>query len=82
MKILGKFAFGNVLAEDAVCLVWVGESWWLLSGGTRPSWDVPQAIGPILQAVSYDLVVLQDVHIIFGEDGDAVIVVELTHGYE
>ena len=27
VKILGKFVFGNVLAEDAVCLVWVGESW-------------------------------------------------------
>ena len=27
VKILGKFAFGNVLAEDAVCLVWVGERW-------------------------------------------------------
>ena len=25
IKILGKFAFGNVLEEDAVCLVWVGE---------------------------------------------------------
>ena len=25
VKILGKFAFGNVLAEDAVCLVWAGE---------------------------------------------------------
>ena len=27
VKILGKFAFGNVLAEDAVLLVWVGERW-------------------------------------------------------
>ena len=27
VKILGKFAFGNVLAEDAVCLVWLGERW-------------------------------------------------------
>ena len=27
VKILGKFAFGNVLAEDAVFLVWVGERW-------------------------------------------------------
>ena len=27
VKILGKFAFGNVLAEDAVRLVWMGERW-------------------------------------------------------
>ena len=27
VKVLGKFAFGNVLAEDAVCLVWVGARW-------------------------------------------------------
>ena len=27
VKVLGKFAFGNVLAEDAVCLVWVGALW-------------------------------------------------------
>ena len=27
VKIFGKFAFGNILAEDAVCLVWVGERW-------------------------------------------------------
>ena len=83
VNILGKFAFGNVLAEDAVCLVRVGERWWLLSGGTRAQWDVPQTIGPISQAGSYYLVVLQYVHVIFGEDGDAVVVVaELTHGDE
>ena len=27
VKILGKFAFGNVLAEYAICLVWVGKRW-------------------------------------------------------
>ena len=27
MKVLGKFAFGNVLAEDAFSLVWVGARW-------------------------------------------------------
>ena len=54
----------------------------MLSGGARPQWDVPQAIGMIQQAGNYDLVVLQDVHVIFGEDGNAVIVVELTHGDE
>ena len=27
MKVLGKFAFGNIMAENAVCLVWVGELW-------------------------------------------------------
>ena len=27
VKILGKFPFDNVLAEDAVLLVWVGERW-------------------------------------------------------
>ena len=82
VKMLGKFAFGNVLAEDAVCLVWVGESWWLLSGGARSQWDVPQTIGLISQDGNYDLVVLQDVHVRFGEDGDAVVVAELTHGDE
>ena len=52
------------------------------SGGERSQWDVPQAIGPILQAVNYDLVVIQDVHVRFGEDGDAVVVEYLTHGNE
>ena len=51
-------------------------------GGERSQWDVPQAIGPILQAVNYDLVVIQDVHVRFGEDGDAVVVEYLTHGNE
>ena len=27
VKILVNFAFGNILAGDAVCLVWVGECW-------------------------------------------------------
>ena len=27
VKVLGKFSFGNVLAEDAVCLIWVGALW-------------------------------------------------------
>ena len=51
-------------------------------GGAQAQWDVPQAIGPIPQASNYDLVVLQDVHVIFGEDGNAVVVTELTHGDE
>ena len=51
-------------------------------GGARPQWDVPQAIGPIPQAGNYDLVVLPYFHVIFGEDGDVVVVAELTHGYE
>ena len=55
----------------------------MLSGGASPQWDVPQAISPIPQAGNYDLVVIQDIHVIFGEDSDAIIVVtELTHGYE
>ena len=51
-------------------------------GGERAQWDVPQTIGPILQAGNYELIVLQDVDVIFGEDGDVVIVAELTHGNE
>ena len=27
MKVLGKFALGNVMAENAICLVWMGELW-------------------------------------------------------
>ena len=82
VKLLGNFVFGNVLAEDAVCLVWVGARWKLLSGGARPQWDVPHTIGPILQAGNSDLVVIQYFHVIFGEDGDTVVIAELTHGYE
>ena len=82
VKILGKFVFGNVLMEDSVCLVYVGDRWWLLSGGARDQWDVPQTIGLISQAGNYDLFVLQDVHVIFGEYGDAVVVTELIHGDE
>ena len=51
-------------------------------GGERAQWDVPQAIGPISQAGNYDLVLLQDIQVIFGEDGDALVVTELTHGDE
>ena len=37
VKVLGEFSFGNVLAEDTVCLVWVLESWlFLIGGGTAP----------------------------------------------
>ena len=25
VKILGEFPFGNILVEDSVCLVWVGD---------------------------------------------------------
>ena len=51
-------------------------------GGAQSEWDVPQAICTIPQAGNYDLIVLQDVHVRFGEDGDAVVVAELTHGDE
>ena len=54
----------------------------MLSGEARSQWDVLQAIGTILQAVNYDLVVIQGFHVIFGEDDDAVVVEELTYGYE
>ena len=81
MEVLGKFAFVTVLAEDSVCLVLVGALRWWLSGGAGPQWDVPQAIGAVPQAGDYDPVVFQYFHIKFGEDGDAVVIVELTHGY-
>ena len=51
-------------------------------GGQVPSGMLQQAIGAVLQAGNYDLVVLQYFHVILGEDGDTVVVVELTHGYE
>ena len=51
----------------------------MLSGGARAQWNVPHTIGPILQAGNYELVVIQDVHVIFGEDGNEVVVTELTH---
>ena len=51
----------------------------MLSRGARNQWDALQTIGPISQAGNYDLVVLQYVHVIFDEDGDAVVVAELTH---
>ena len=82
MKLLGKFAFGNVLVVYAVCLIWVGVLWWLLGGGAGSKWDVAQAIGAVLRAGNYDPVVFQDFCIKFGEDGDAVVIAELPHGYE
>ena len=60
----------------------VGRALVIVEWGGRPQWDVPQAIGSISQAGNYDLVVLQDFHVIFGEDGDAAVVTELTHGDE
>ena len=51
-------------------------------GGARAQWDVSQTIVPISQASNYELIVLQDVDVIFGEDGDVVFVAELTHGHE
>ena len=53
-----------------------------MSGGALTPWDVTQAIGPIPQAGNYDLIMLQYFHVIFGEDGDVVIITDLTHGYE
>ena len=44
--------------------------------------DVPHTIDPIFQVSDYYFVVLQDVHAMFGEDVDAVVVAEFTHGYE
>ena len=57
MKVLGKFAIGDVMAENAVCLVRMGELWWLLGMGGGFQWDVPQAIGAVVQAGDYYLVV-------------------------
>ena len=53
-----------------------------LVGGAGPQWDVPQAIGTVPKAGNYDPIVVQDFHIKFGEDGDAVVIIELPHGYE
>ena len=54
----------------------------MLSGGASAQWDVTQTIGLIYQAGNYDLVVFQYFNVIFGEDGDKVIISELTHQYE
>ena len=56
-----------------------GDCW---EGGGVPQWDVPQAIGAVPQAGNYDPAVFQNFHIRFGEDGNAVIITELPHGYE
>ena len=50
--------------------------------GAGLQWDVPQAIGVVLQSGDYYPVVFQDFYIKFGEDGDAVVIIELSHGYE
>ena len=51
-------------------------------GGARPQWDVPQAIVLIPQSGNYGFVVLQDFHVIVGEDGNAVVVAGSTRVYE
>ena len=82
VKVLGKFALGDVMEGNAVCLVRMGTLLWLLGVGAGFQWDVPQAIGVVAQAGDYYLVVFQDFYIKFGEDGNAVIIAELPHGYE
>ena len=51
-------------------------------GGHGPIGMFHRPFFPIPQAGNYDLVVIQEFHVIFGEDGDAVVIIELTHGYE
>ena len=82
MKVLGEFVLGNVMAENYVCLVRMEALWRMSSGGLGPQWDVPQAIGAVPKAGNYDLVVFQDFYIKFGEDGDAVVIAELSYGYK
>ena len=50
--------------------------------GAGPQWDVLQAVGAISQAGNYDPVVFQDFHIIFGEDGNAVVITQSLREYE
>ena len=54
----------------------------IVEWGAGPQWDVPQGIFAVLQADNYDPVVFQDFYIKFGEDGDAVVIAELPHGYK
>ena len=50
--------------------------------GAGFQWDVPQSIGAVAQSGDYHLVVFQYFYIKFGEDGDAVVISELSHGDE
>ena len=54
----------------------------LLIAGAGIQWGIPQAIGAVLKAGNYDPVVFQAFYIKFCEDGDAVVIAELPHGYE
>ena len=79
---MGKLAFGNVVEENVVCLVWMGALWCLLSEGAGTQWYVPQSIDAVSQAGNYDPVVFKNVYIKFGEDGDAAVISELPHEYK
>ena len=42
-------------------------------------WDCPQAVSRIARALYYDSVVFYYFHVIFREDGDAIVVTELAN---
>ena len=44
--------------------------------------EIPQSVGRIALAFDDDLVVLDDLDIIFGKDGDTIVVAKLSNGYE
>ena len=54
----------------------------IVGGWAGFQWDVPQEIGTFPQAVDYYLVVFQDFYIKFREDGNVVVIAELSHAYE
>ena len=64
--ILGKFLFGSIGAEDAIGLV----------NGRSEDWERPESI---VHATAFNnsFIVFGDGDIIFGENGNAVIVAEL-----
>ena len=53
-----------------------------MSGGAGFYWDIPQAVGAVTQGGDYDLVMFKKNYVKLGEDGDAVVIAKLSHGYE
>ena len=54
----------------------------MLSRGAGPQWDVPQAIGAVVQVIDYYMVLFQVFYIKFGKDGITFVIAELPHGDE
>ena len=82
MELFGEFAFGDVIAKDAVGLVWMGTCRCLLRGGLGYSGIFHRPLVRSSKPVMITWLCFQNFDAKLGEDGDAVIIAKFSHGDE